>query len=209
MGKLKGDTSIKKAEDPLPVDDTSKAGDLEKIFDELVAIGDDHFGIAALIDGGTRAVVYNMKYGEEDSRHSLGQLVIRSKTYSSTQRGPHAFEIYLDGSELELRVVHRVPLLKLMTVSQLTRFILDRNMGDYVFNGIGLGCRYWVLTLLSELGRHGFVDIDAATHTQALIEQTEGPTMEGLFRSFEDKNPANIIVDSSSMSSVDASGYAR
>lgn len=186
IGNPKGNTEIKNTNDALPIDDKSDADDHEKVFSELVVVGGSHFTISALIDGDTRAVVYNMLHRDESDICILGQLVVRSKTYSFSHLGPHAFKVRFNSYESTYRVARTVPLRKPMKISELTKFVEDRNMGDYVFDFDGKGCRYWVLTLLEELGKHGFVDVSAARDAEAIIEQTEGPTMKGLFRNFEE-----------------------
>lgn len=186
-GKLKGNYLIANWKLPLPIDDGSKPEDHEKTFDELVVVGDKHFTISALLDGGTKAIVYSMEYGDKSGVFYLGRLIVKSKKYSCTKLGPRAFDVRFDDSASTFYFAHVVPLLKPMRVSELTKFIVDRNMGDYVFNGIGMGCRYWCLTLLSELGTHGFVDAKASEEAKSLIEHTEGPTQAGLFRNFLEK----------------------
>lgn len=183
--------------DATPIVDNTGPADREKRIEALVAIEiGNHFYLSALVDAGVNAVIYSMDWAPVGTTYDSdrrGVLKINPKVYSVPRPNPArsgAFLIdmgqaYTPSRDAWSKVVFKVPVERRLTVGELTQFIVDRNLHDFVFNA-NLGCRFWTITLLKLLQEKHFVPESTAESLQAHAEKVLGTeTVQGMFPRFK------------------------
>lgn len=187
MKKPRGDTTLKVPDTPAPPhEDGTTAEDKEMVIDELLALGTMHFTLFAIGDAKQYGILYDMKWADKKKK-DRGRLCISARKDYKAMVGQDLETGAVDGTPLAaFPLIYHVKLLKPITIGKLTHFILNRNMDDYVFNGT-FGCRYWVMTVLSELARQHFVDDDCHKELEkAAVSKLGWLTTVGLFPNFEE-----------------------
>lgn len=186
MGKPKGDESIMiPATPPQPPNVDATDEDNRTTVVELVVLGGSHCTLIAVTDDRLHGILYDMKWIDENKR-DRGRLHVNARRTYTAPTGPGTGAFGSKEFELYFPLVYPVPLRKTMTVAELTHFITSRHMDNFVFNDFNMGCRYWVLTLVSELerkeivkkGTRGALEIEA-------VDKLFGETHIGLFPDFE------------------------
>lgn len=176
-----------------PILDKMSLADRAKTIGSLVAIEvGNHFYLSALVDEGANAVVYSMDWALLDSPYSAdrrGYLKITSRPYAVPKPNPDrpgtflidTGEEHMKNRPIRSSAVFAVPVLLRLTVSELTQFLLDRNMHDFVFNN-NLGCRFWTITVFRMLQEKHVVPENASEAFQTYVEKALGTeTVQGMF----------------------------
>lgn len=187
MKKPRGDTSLKIPDSPAPPpEDATTAEDKEMHIVELLALGTMHFTLFAVSEDKQHGILYDMKWADKKKK-DRGKLCISARKNYTAAAGSGLETGKLDGTKLaDFPLIYHIELRKPMTIGKLTHFILNRNMDDYVFNESN-GCRYWVMTLLSELARQHFVNEDCdKVLEKAAVSKLGWLTTVGLFPNFEE-----------------------
>lgn len=176
---------------PSPVNDTTTEETRAKVIESFIAIENgDHFSLFALTDRETSAVIYSMNWAMMEPQRAahMGQLVIKSRPFARPRRRPNGtfvMAVTARGGvkDIESKVMYRVPVAKQLTVGDFTKFLMDRNMHDFVFNRF-LGCRYWVATVFTELELQKIILKPMKSFQEFAEEILKNETMEGTFRKF-------------------------
>lgn len=183
-----------------PIINRLASGDNAKHIESFVVTEcENHFRLFALTENRTHAAIYSMDLTVKPPYHAedWGQLVIRAHPYVEPKPDPDpenegTYYIELKKSATSVfeskvfKVLYPVVLLRPMTVGELTAFLVDRNMHEYVFTPEMLGCRYFTIAVLSELAIAGYVPVQSGEKLQELAEKRLGTETEvGLFPNFK------------------------
>lgn len=183
-----------------PVKYKTRTDDDAKHIDEFVVMECEfHFRLFALTENRSYAAIYHMDQALDPPHNEepWGQLVISAHPFIKPRPDPNpqnegVFMVDLPRSssliprEKTIKVLYPVKLLRPMTIGELTAFLLDRNMHEYVLTSEYLGCRYFMIALLSELELAGYVPEKSGERLQILAEKRlESETRVGMFPNFK------------------------